>query len=239
MSNDQPKLIRLPTPTHSRYTTLLSNIEQGEIKIPQFQRDFVWSVQKSAALLDSVIKGYPIGTFIFWATRDRLRAVRDLGKFKLPDPKEGEVVSFVLDGQQRLTSLFCALKGLTVTRESGGTDDFSKVYVDLLAGSEEQIVITDVNDKNESDYIRLTDLLYGGLKTLTAYPKEHHDKLEQYKERIQSYDFSIVEVRDVPIDVATEIFTRINVGGVPLSLFEIMVAKTYDDKGGFDLVDGI
>jgi hypothetical protein len=89
-----------------------SDIEKGEIKIPQFQRDFVWSIQKSAALLDSVIKGYPIGTFIFWATKDRLRSVRDLGKIKLPEPKEGEVVSFVLDGQQRITSLFATLKGL-------------------------------------------------------------------------------------------------------------------------------
>ena len=42
-------LLALPTPTHSRYTNLLSDIETGEIKIPQFQRDFVWTIQKSAA----------------------------------------------------------------------------------------------------------------------------------------------------------------------------------------------
>jgi hypothetical protein len=55
------------------------------------------------------------------------------------------------------------------------------------------------------------------------------------KRRIDSYDFSVIEVRDVPIDVATEIFTRINVGGTPLTLFEIMVAKTYDETHNFDL----
>jgi uncharacterized protein with ParB-like and HNH nuclease domain len=204
---------------------LLSDIEKGEIKIPQFQRDFVWSIQKSAALLDSIIKGYPIGTFIFWATKDRFRSVRDLGNIKLPDPKEGEVVSFVLDGQQRITSLFATLKGLKVQRASGKEDDFSDIYVDLQAKPDEQIVITDLIDKSKDACIRLTDLLYGGLEKLTAYPKAHHQKLDEYKQRIQSYDFSTIEVRDVPIDVATEIFTRINVGGIPLSLFEIMVAK--------------
>jgi len=234
---DEQVLLRLPTPTHARYANLLTDIERGEIKIPQFQREFVWSVQKSAALIDSVIKGYPIGTFIFWATKDRLRSVKDLGNISLPAAKEGEIVSFVLDGQQRLTSLFASLKGLKVARPSGKEDDFSKVYVDLKAAPGEQIVITDLTDKDESACIRLMDLLYGGLETLTAYPRDHHRVLDEYKQRIQSYDFSIVEVRDVPIDVATEIFTRINVGGTPLTLFEIMVAKTYDDKLGFDLAE--
>ena len=112
MANEENVLMRLPSPSHARYTNLLSDIEKGEIKIPQFQRNFVWSIQLSAALLDSVIKGYPIGTFIFWATKDRLRSVRDLGGIKLPEPGEGEVVSFVLDGQQRLTRFFATLKGL-------------------------------------------------------------------------------------------------------------------------------
>ncbi len=58
MPNVPSTLLRLPTPTHARYTNLLSDIEKGQIKIPQFQREFVWSLEKSAALLDSVIKGY-------------------------------------------------------------------------------------------------------------------------------------------------------------------------------------
>ena len=111
--------MQLPQPTHANYSDLINDISRGQIKIPQFQRDFVWSIQKSAALMDSVIKGYPIGTFIFWATKDRLRSVRDLGNEKLPPPKDGETVSFVLDGQQRLTSLFATLNGLKIERESG------------------------------------------------------------------------------------------------------------------------
>ena len=76
----------LPSPTHANYSSLLIDIERGQVKIPQFQREFVWTIQKSAALLDSVLKGYPVGTFIFWSTRDRLRSVRELGDAALPAP---------------------------------------------------------------------------------------------------------------------------------------------------------
>ena len=71
--------MNLPEPQSVTFPSLFDQIRNGSIKIPQFQREFVWSLEKSAALLDSVVKGYPIGAFIFWATRDRLRSVRDLG----------------------------------------------------------------------------------------------------------------------------------------------------------------
>lgn len=227
--------MELPQPTHKNYTTLITSIENGTIKIPQFQRDFVWTLQRSAELLDSIVKGYPIGTFIFWSTRERLRSVKKLGNIELPTAKEGESVSFVLDGQQRLTSLFAAFKGEEIDRENRESSNFAEIYINLSADESEAIVTTDVTDLKENTYIRLRDLLYGGLTTLAAFPKEHHAKLEEYKRRIEAYDFPIIEVSDVPIDVATEIFTRINVGGEALTVFEIMVAKTYDEKRDFDL----
>ena len=142
---------------------------------------------------------------------------------------------FVLDGQQRLTSLFATLNGLKIERDSGRFDDFSEIYVDLNANEEEQIVIMSIDRREEHTYISLRDLLYGDLRLLVSFPEHHHDKLSEYKRRIEGYDFPIIEVRDVQIDVATEIFTRINVGGKPLTLFEIMVAKTYDEQKNFDL----
>ena len=227
----------LPSPTHSNYTNLLTDIERGQIKIPQFQRDFVWTIQKSAALLDSIVKGYPVGTFIFWSTKDRLRSVRNLGNTSLPEARDGEVVSFVLDGQQRLTSLYASLRGLKVERDSGKTDDFADIFINLDAGDDEQIVLTEVTGLEFGTWIRLRDLIHGSFQQLAAYPPSYHERLSEYRRRIESYDFSIILVKDVPIDVATEIFTRINVGGKALSLFEIMVAKTYDETRNFDLAE--
>jgi len=78
--------LRLPEPTSSTFSALIAEIEKGQIKIPQFQRNFVWDISKSTKLIDSILKGYPIGTFIFWKTRDELRSIRNIGKFDLPPP---------------------------------------------------------------------------------------------------------------------------------------------------------
>ncbi|MEI6947321.1 DUF262 domain-containing protein [Paraflavisolibacter sp. H34] len=227
--------MQLPEPQSQTYSTLLSEIESGQVKIPQFQRDFVWDIGKSANLLDSIIKGYPIGTFIFWRTNERLRAVRDIGKFKLPEPTLGEFINYVLDGQQRMTSLFAGLKGLQVIRENGKVDDYGEIYIDLEAKEDDQIVIVDVSGKEEGSIIKITDLLKGGIKMLAKYDEKYLDKLDLYKNTIQSYNFSIILLKGAPIDIATEVFTRINVGGKHLSLFEIMIAKTYDAVKHFDL----
>ena len=112
----------LPEPQTRTFSALLAEIENGQTKIPQFQREFVWSLMQSANLMDSIIKGYPIGTFIFWNTNERLRAVRDVGNLKLPEPHDGVFVNYVLDGQQRKTSLFASLKGLKIERENRKID---------------------------------------------------------------------------------------------------------------------
>lgn len=225
----------LPEPQSKTFSSIINEIEGGQIKIPQFQREFVWDIQKSTQLMDSIVKGYPIGTFIFWRTKERLRSVRNLGNIELPESVEGEYVSFVLDGQQRLTSLFASLKGVKIQREDGKVDDYSEIYLDLNAKEDEEIVTLDVTNKEKDSVIRLTDLLYGGLTLLARYPFQYHERIEEYKRRIGAYNYSIIQIKEAPIDIATEIFTRINVGGKPLSVFEIMIAKTFDADKDFDL----
>lgn len=226
--------MNLPKPQYSTFASLLNDIEKGIIKIPQFQRDFVWSKEKSANLMDSIIKGYPIGTFIFWKTKERLRSIRNLGGVNLPEPPKGDFIQYVLDGQQRLTSIFVTLKGLKIDRDDI-TEDFSEMYVDLSVDEDERIVLTDIEQRNQEEVIKLNDLIFGGLTLLAALPQKYHAKIEEYKRRIESYSFSTILVEEASIDVATEIFTRINVGGKPLSVFEIMVAKTFDVEKDFDL----
>ncbi len=102
--------MHLPEPQSAAYSSILGDIEKGIIKIPQFQRDFVWTKEKSARLLDSILKGYPIGTFILWKTKESLRSIRNLGNAKLPQTPRGDYIQYVLDGQQRLTSLFASIE---------------------------------------------------------------------------------------------------------------------------------
>src|SRR5438876_12416471 len=131
--------MNLPEQQSVTFSNLFAEIENGTIKMPQFQRDFDWSKAKSAKLLDSIVKGYPIGTFILWKTNERLRSIRNLGGTKLPDTPKGDAVKYVLDGQQRLTSLFITLKGFTIKREEH-EEDFSEFAVDLKADEGEEIV---------------------------------------------------------------------------------------------------
>ena len=226
--------MKLPEPQTRTFSGLIEEIKKGQIKIPQFQRDFVWTIQKSAGLIDSILKGYPIGTFIFWRTKDRLRSIRNLGKQQLPEPQEGETIDYVLDGQQRLTSLYACLKGISISRENGKKDDFSKIFINLNSEENELIVMTE-KDEEEKSFISILDLLKGDFRVLADYPKKYHEKLKSYQDRIKSYQYPIIQIKDASISVATEIFTRINVGGKPLSVFEIMVAKTFDFDKDFDL----
>lgn len=227
-----------PKAGHIKYNALISDIEKGAVKIPQFQRQFVWSKEQSATLIDSILKGYPIGTFIMWKSKEVLRSLRNIGQIELPEVQEGDFVYYVLDGQQRMTSIFASLRGAVITREDGKKEDFSELYVDLIANDDEQIVITDVEGKSENSYIKLTEVLEGDIfELVNKYDKEAIKKISKYSEIVKTYEFSIITVDDVPIDVATEIFTRINVGGKQLTVFEIMCAKTYDHKRGFDLAD--
>lgn len=215
-----------PIPQSMGIEALLLDVERGTIKIPLFQRDFVWAKEKSAQLLDSILKGYPIGTFILWKTREVLRTVRNVGNLDLPETPEGDYALYVLDGQQRLTSLYASLKGATVQREGSATN-FGDIWVDLAAADSERTVLTEYDDDRPEDLIRFCNLYKGSLAMLGRYPAHHHPILQAYVQQLQSYQFATIHVNDAPIDVATEIFTRINVTGQRLTVFEIMVAKTY------------
>lgn len=226
--------MKQPKPQPENYDSLITNINNGYIKIPKFQRDFVWSINDSADLLDSIIKGYPIGTFILWKTRERMGSVKELGSADLPPTPEGDFVQYVLDGQQRLASLFVVVKGLQVKKDNK-LIDYSKIYVDLDKDidSDEPIITA---EKPVNNCITVYDLLSkNNISYFINNYMPHIDIIEDYRERFKTYDFSTIILRDYPIEAAVETFTRINTKGTELSLFEIMSAKTYDENKNFDL----
>jgi len=234
-----------PNPNSKGYEELLAEVRSGRIKIPQFQREFVWERERSAKLLDSILKGYPIGTFILWKTKERLRAVRDIGGIKLPEPPEGDYTFQVLDGQQRLTSLFASLEGAKVARgrdpkdksAKDRVDDFGLITVDLSVDPDgDERVVYASPEELPAGHRHCT---FKELRTAEAFElNERYDNdnalLKRFaglKKRLTTYRFSTIEIADVPLDVATEVFTRLNVGGRELTVFEIMVAKTMGRSG--------
>lgn len=190
-----------------KYEVLFVEIDTGEIKLPMFQREFVWDKEQSAKLLDSILKGFPIGTFIFWKTREELRSYKEVGNHRLPETPKGEYVQYILDGQQRITSLYAVRKGILL-------------------------------NKDGKRYLSVHDVLSKPLGTFyKTLSHEQADQVETYKNKLTTYDFSTITTKDYPIEVACEVFSRINTGGKALTVFEIIVAKTYDEAKAFDLAE--
>jgi len=228
-----------PKPDSKKYTDLISEIQKGHIKVPKFQRNFVWSLDKTAQLLDSILKGYPIGTFILWETNERLNDIKNIGNLELPSTPEGIKVQYVLDGQQRITSLYAAFLGAEIQKEGEKKiTNYAGIYINLdgdVESNEDQIVVSEQPEEKHITLHRLLNAKYSELRE--NYSSLEIDKIQEYKERFTTYDFSTIVLRKEDIDSAVEVFTRINTGGQTLTLFEIMSAKTYDEAQGFDMED--
>jgi uncharacterized protein with ParB-like and HNH nuclease domain len=105
---------------------ILDSVYRGQIRIPAFQRGFVWEPDRVAFLIDSIYKGYPFGSLLFWRTNERLRTERKLGPFDLPEPQADFPIDYVLDGQQRVTSIF----GVFQTELKGNSETWKDVFFD-------------------------------------------------------------------------------------------------------------
>jgi len=235
----QEKPIFLQPDAHTKkYEALFVEIDTGQIKLPMFQREFVWEKEQTAKLIDSILKGFPIGTFIFWKTREELRCYKEVGNHKLPETPDGDYVQYILDGQQRITSLYAIRKGIRITKD-GVEVDYRDIFINLdyAATTDEQICVAAKQEGKR--YVSVHRVLTCALTDMEDdFPDRPTRKLiEQYKGRLTGYDFPAITIKDYPIEIACEVFSRINTGGRALTVFEIMVAKTYDEKKNFDLVE--
>jgi hypothetical protein len=234
---EKPVLLQ-PDNHNKKYEALFVEIDSGQIKLPMFQREFVWDKEQSSKLIDSILKGFPIGTFIFWKTKEELRSYKEVGNHKLPETDKGDYVQYILDGQQRITSLYAIRKGIRITKD-GKEVDYRDIFINLDHDPEndEQIVVTERQDGKR--YLSVHRALTSQVTDLLdEFPdKETLRQIERYKNKLTNYDFSTITIKDYPIEVACEVFSRINTGGKSLTVFEIMVAKTYDEAKKFDLAE--
>jgi hypothetical protein len=237
LHSSETSVLLQPDNHNKKYESLFVEIDTGQIKLPMFQRDFVWDKEQSAKLIDSILKGFPIGTFIFWKTREELRSYKNVGNHSLPETPKGDYAQYILDGQQRITSLYAIRKGIRITKD-GKEIDYRDIFINLNYDpvEDEQIVVTE--QQAGKLYVSVHDVLSKPLGTFyKSLTHDQADKVEGYKNKLTNYDFSTITIKDYPIEVACEVFSRINTGGKVLTVFEIMVAKTYHEAKGFDLLE--
>jgi hypothetical protein len=161
--------------------------------LPAIQRPYVWELEQVVALFDSLLKGYPISSFLFWDIRPENRREWEIYNFvehfrygevhnQLAEP-DGRDVTLVLDGQQRLTSLLLGLRGSYTTKlkhkrwDNPSAWERRRLYIDLLkdAGTED--------DENRDD----RGVTYG-LKFLAAEPSVSPEHVWLKVGRILDFD---------------------------------------------------
>lgn len=203
-----------------KVSTLLDHIDSGHMALPEFQRGYVWSRTQVRGLLDSLYRGHPVGSLLVWATGADDAAVRG---DQAPAPG---VVKLLLDGQQRITSLYGIIRGRPPEFFDGNEEAFLNLYFHLEDQTFE--FYGPVKMRQDSRWISVTDLMQNGLgdqlNRISADP-ELAPRLNDYLNRlnaihqIKDREFHVEEVTggDKTVDVVVDIFNRVNSGGTKLS----------------------
>jgi len=196
--------------------------------LPEFQRGYVWNRDQVRALMDSCYRRHPIGSLLVWLTTSEGASFR--GDGALPPG----VVKLLLDGQQRMTTLYGIIRGKPPRFFDGNPQIFSGLFFHL--DREEFSFYMPLKMKDDPLWIDVTKLMQAGigpfLQILSAKP-DWVQKLSMYVNRIndihqiQNIELHVEEVTgaDKSIDVVVNIFNRVNSGGTKLSKGDLALAK--------------
>lgn len=218
-------------PSSLKIDKIIHRIEEGDIKIPAFQRGFVWKQGQVINLLDSIYNNYPIGSILLWNSNERLKSTRNIGGFKLPEREPEYPVNYVLDGQQRLSTIYAVF---CKDRIEFDDNDAYKADTSIFE------IFFDLNNKI---FISKEDLIEGN----TAFNINHLLEVGSFLEEIKNYNngdqkaaqnlLSIFTNYEIPIVTTTKrkkeevgtIFERINNTGTSLTVLDLMIAWTWSD----------
>lgn len=217
------------TPSSPRLASLLSDVERGNIKIPVFQRQFIWTDEQIISLLDSIYRGYPVGSLLLWSTKEVLKHERNIGGFILPQTPEDYPVNYILDGQQRLTTLYGVFHSGDRTADIELADRFHICYIP------EDDTFVHYKATEGKNKIFLRDILDTTklLAQLPNFTPNESKNIALVTERFKDYEFPVVTIKERTNKEVCRIFQRINSSGTPLSNLELLAAWTWSDQ--FDL----
>lgn len=219
--------------------TAIERILSGTIRIPAFQRGFVWTTDNISFLMDSIYRNYPIGSILLWRTRESLAKERDLGPFSLPKPEKEYPVDYVLDGQQRLTSIFSVFQ--TSLKANSSTESFD-IYFDLQAPDgalEDQFVSIFEPDSDASRYFPLRAIFDTTrfFEIANGLSEENKNKVIELQRRFQEFQMNLDVIEFDNKDEIAIIFERVNRAGIRLDAFQLLSAWTWSSE--FDLNESI
>jgi hypothetical protein len=213
--------------------SLMSDIEREVIALPDLQRPFVWEDTKVRELVDSLFLGFPVGTLVFWHTSSDQDA-RALGA-----ERPGlQATTLVIDGQQRLTSLYAVMRGADVVDKHGATRRITIAF----RPRDGRFEVADAAIRNDPEFLTNVTELWDGRRLTSqirrdlinalrdkgrAVDNKYEDAVELNLDRARAiidYRFPTVDIRktattqaeEVTDEDVAEIFVRINNQGTRL-----------------------
>lgn len=229
---------RAPEPTVDRIEELAGRILRGDILLPKFQREFVWEKHQIIDLLDSIANNYPIGSVLLWRSREVLRSERNIADLEIAPTQQDYPVNYLLDGQQRLSTICGALYwhgNDPDSRWNLAYDLRAKGFLHLDTLDDPPLHQVRLNKiRDPSAYFQhvssLHSLSSADVPALEAHAKELFDRFKDYK-------VATVTLHEMSIQAVAPIFERINSRGTPLTIVDLMRAATWSES--FDLIDAI
>lgn len=229
-------------PTSLKIDKLINRIDNGEIKIPAFQRGYVWKQNQIIELLESLVRQYPIGSILLWeaSEKEKLKSTRNIAGYRIPDKGENWPVNYVLDGQQRLSSIYAVLSENIEQEESSEKYnpnlDIFEIYYDF--SKKTFLPKSEVKEKTDSvvllrniiDPIKLID-------ELSELNKKYHPDAKSLSSIFLNYEIPVVQIKNRTREEVGVIFERINNTGTKLDVLDLMTAWTWTED--FHLLDSI
>lgn len=221
---------------------LIEDIDMGEIGLPDIQRPFVWTPAKVRDLFDSMYKGFPVGYLLFWVN-GLGNGHRQIGT----DTKQKIPRLLIVDGQQRLTSLYAVLKGKQILRS-----DYVPQYIQIaFRPKDAKFEVTDAAIRRDPEFIHDISKLWAGEPTRNRFVKDFIARLREYREvsdkeedmlnelidrlyDLQHYPFTALELSpNIEEEQVAEVFVRINSKGITLNQadFILTLMSVFWDEG--------
>ena len=218
---------------------LVERVVAGRIRVPRFQRAFVWKQADLHDLLDSVLRGFPIGSILVWETEREIGTVPRVGPVVISDPPAGPV-SYLLDGQQRVSTLVGTLR-LPDEAESTVDQVEWRLYFDLEVGQFYPVP----DERVEPRHFPVRSLLdtAGFFAACRRIEKEIGDRsvaqrwlneADRLASAFRDYQLPLIRIREANLDSAVTVFARLNRKGRKMAADEMVSALTYRE-GQFHL----
>lgn len=241
-------LTYLRNPSIERLPVLLEWLRSGELRIPAFQREIVWTGDQRLSLCDTIRRGLPAGSMMVWRTkRENVDTERFNGPFKYPVDGSVGPRQYLLDGQQRLATLFAALGPALWTREGEAVpwrdpsdvprapDDTPwQVGFDL---SDEGGGFLLIDGEQEAAVLPLSVLLdetaYDEWRTSYGLDRRETNRARVIRSAFVDYLVPVVPLATEDLETVTLTFKRVNTGGTKMGDFDMLRALSW--RSTFDL----